>query len=87
MVSNTLALLIYKLVNVFIKVILSGSRAAAPKWTKSCRTQGEFLSVHSFIRLSIHPLRPQVRPLRPQVRPQLRPLKPDSGLQSPDSGL
>ena len=39
MVSDTLALLIYKLVNVFIKVILSGSRAAAP--------------VRSFVRLFI----------------------------------
>ena len=39
MVSDILALFIYILVNVFIKVILSGSRAAAPKGTKSCRTQ------------------------------------------------
>ena len=53
MVSDTLALIIYKLVNVFIEVILSGSRGAAPKGTKSYRTQGEFLSVHSFIRSSI----------------------------------
>ena len=50
MVSDILALLIYILVNVFIKVILSGSRAAAPKGTKSCRTQGEFLYVHPSIR-------------------------------------
>ena len=60
MVSDTLALLIYKLVNVFIKVILSGSRAAAPKGTKSCRTQGESV-------------RPYVRPyVRPSVRPSVR---------------
>ena len=38
MVSDTLALLIHKLVIVFIKVILSGSRAATPKGMKSCRT-------------------------------------------------
>ena len=55
MVSDTLVLLIYKLVNAFIKVILSGSRAVAPKGTKSCRAQGEFMYVRLYVRTSIPP--------------------------------
>ena len=51
MVSDTLFLLIYKLVNAFIKVILRGSRAAALKGMKSCRTRGIF--VHPFVHLSV----------------------------------
>ena len=61
-VSDTLALLICKLVNVFIKVNLSESRAAAPKGTKSCRTQGRIS-----IRPSIPPPRAQLGPLKAQL--------------------
>ena len=56
--------------------------AAAPKGTKSCRTQGDFRSSFcSFVRSSplIRPLGPQIRPLRPQIRPlrpQIRLLRP-----------
>ena len=49
-----------------------GSRAAAPKGTKSCRTQGDFcLSVHSSVRPSVPPgpLRPEICPLRPEIYP------------------
>ena len=53
MVRDTLALLIHKLVNVFNRVILSGSRAAAPKGMKTCRTKKEFLTACSFIHLFI----------------------------------
>ena len=77
MVSDTLALLIYKLVNVFIKVILSGSRAAAPKGTKSCKIQGEFL----FIRSSVHPSVPPFELPRLELGPQ----RPDLGPQSMDA--
>ena len=51
--------------------------AAAPKGTKSCRTQGDFRSfVRSFVRLFIHssvcssppgPHRPEICPLRPEI--------------------
>ena len=54
MVSDTLVLLIYKLVNASIKgfkVILRGSSAAALKGMKSCRTRGIF--VHPFVHLSV----------------------------------
>ena len=45
--------------------------AAAPKGTKSCRTQGDFCSsVRSFVRSSV---RSSVRPfVRPSVRPSVR---------------
>ena len=61
------------------------SWVAAPKGTKSCRTQGDF---RSFVRLFVclfvrppltRPLRPQIWPLRPQIwplRPQIQPLRP-----------
>ena len=52
MVSDTLALLICKLVNVFIKENLRGRRPADPK---SCRTQREFLSIRPSVHPSVHP--------------------------------
>ena len=60
---------------------VQGSRAAAPKGTNSCRTQGDFRS--SFCP-SVHlfppgPLRPEICPLRPWIyplRPEICPLKP-----------
>ena len=70
-----------------------GSRAAAPKGTKSCRTQGDFHSfVNSCVRAPpIRPLRPQIWPLRLEiwpVRPQIWPLKPQfQPLKSGLSGL
>ena len=57
--------------------------AAAPKGTKSCRTQGDFRSsVHPSVCLSVRPsVRPPlIRPLRPQIwllRPQIWPLRPE----------
>ena len=59
--------------------------AAAPKGTKSCRTQGDFRSfVRSYVRASppsLRPLRPQIWPLGPQIwplRPQIWPLRPQT---------
>ena len=58
---------------------MRGSRAAAPKGTKSCRTQGDFCLSS---RLSVHPcvppgpLRPVICPLRPEIYP-LRPERAD----------
>ena len=53
-----------------------GSRAAAPKGTKSCRTQGDFRpSIISSVHHSVRPpgpLRPEICPLRPEICP-LRP--------------
>ena len=61
--------------------------AAAPKGTKSCRTQGDFRSsVHPSVIPSfrpyippIRPLRPEIYPLRPEIyflRPEICPLRP-----------
>ena len=90
MVSDTLALPIYILVNVFIKVILSGSRAAAPRGTKSCRTQGDFPFVHPFIRPYIPSLsRPEHGPERPYQGPERHDFghgRPELGPGSPDQG-
>ena len=58
--------------------------AAAPKGTKSCRTQGTF--VRSFVRPFFcpstppNPRRPEICPLRPEtcaLRPQICPLRPE----------
>ena len=60
--------------------------AAAPKGSKSCRTQGDFRSSpqaltglkSDVIDLRISPLKPKISPLRPQIslfRPQISPLR------------
>ena len=41
--------------------------AAAPKGTKSCRTQGDF---RSFVRACVPPLRPHTSSLKPHISPQ-----------------
>ena len=67
-VSDTRCLALYDCE--FVCEHLRGSGAAAPKGTKSCRTQGDF---GSSVRPSVHPsVYPSIHPsVRPSVRPSV----------------
>ena len=65
---------------------MRGSRAAAPKETKSCRTQGDFGSMRAALRPEMANLKPVMAKVKPP-RADLRPEKPDLRLERDDGSL